>query len=108
MARYIACKGREGYIGMEKVDIFGGQYPNDPNVIILWHSCLKRAICDQSVLDDFKNETGVEFVPSTEELQCMIDKYTGAEAHFLIAFANWMNINVWGDTQKNAETKVQL
>lgn len=61
-----------------------------------WAACLHWALGEQTILDRFRAETGRSWTPGGSPEKAMIDRVTGADVGFLVAFAEWFNANVWG------------
>lgn len=62
-----------------------------------WFGCLHWAVGDPDVVAAFRADTGEQWTPGRSPLAQMIDTATGADKAFFVAFAQWMNANIWGE-----------
>jgi hypothetical protein len=61
-----------------------------------WLDCIRWASSEPDILEAFKRDTGLNWIPPSHPLDRAIDEATGATEHFLEAFIKWTNVNVWG------------
>jgi hypothetical protein len=61
-----------------------------------WSDCLRSAVGEPAILERFRAETGNTWMPGQSPFETMIDRATGADIGFFVAFAKWFNANVWG------------
>jgi len=72
--------------------------PSDtpPYMFPAWLGCLSWAVSEPAIMAAFRAETGNHWQPGRSGIERMIDEATGAQEQFVIAFARWVNANVWG------------
>jgi hypothetical protein len=70
--------------------------PTDPLMQIAWAGALHHALGDEKIVAAFREATGNRWQPG-RGIDAMIDKATGADRAFLVAFVDWFNANIWGD-----------
>jgi hypothetical protein len=85
----------------DQTSIFDGIAPEDPLVAVIWFSCLKWAIGQQNIVDEFRAETGNTWTPGKTGLDQMIDRSSGAEADFMRQFAEWFDKAIWGPMEED-------
>lgn len=77
-------------------NIFTKFLPKQEYLHPAWYGCLHWAIGSEEILEQFKNDTGIEWKFSKNILDIMVDKACGADKEFFKIFAAWMNENIWG------------
>ncbi len=77
--------------------------PADPFVAMMWMSCLRWTLTQQSALDAFREATGNAWTPAKTPIDRMIDDATGAAAAWLAEYAAWFNENVWGNEDEEGK-----
>lgn len=68
-----------------------------------WYGCLHWALGKEEIVQLFRNETGIQWIPGETAIDRMIDESTGAGKEFLQKFAEWMNANIWGELEATPE-----
>lgn len=68
-----------------------------------WEGCLRWALGKDEILNAFRAETGNQWHPGRTPIDRMIDKATGVDREFMVAFVAWFNENVWGDVSDLGE-----
>ena len=61
-----------------------------------WLSCIHWALGEPSVLNGFREDTGLNWEPARTPIERMIDKWNGVDRKFIVEFIRWANVNVWG------------
>jgi hypothetical protein len=71
--------------------------PKESYMIPAWFGCLAWALQEPDILAAFRAETGMQWTPGSTPIDRMIDEAAGADKGFIEAFAQWHNMNVWGE-----------
>ncbi len=71
-------------------------YANDHLQKYMWSGCLMWAIREPAVLDQFRQDTGVDLKKGRSRLEEMIDEAAGVDEEIKIKFVDWFNENIWG------------
>lgn len=83
-------------------NIFDNLMPTSPLMIPVWLDGLRWAISEDSIVSQFRQETGNQWTPGKTALEAMIDTATGADRDFILAFTKWFNRNIWGEVNGRA------
>ena len=75
--------------------------PKDPLMQIAWADCLRWAIKEQKIIDQYLKETGDKWTAGRSPLDRMIDEASGADKAFVIRFVQWFNENIWGSENES-------
>lgn len=79
--------------------------PDCPLMTIAWMGSVSYAWGEPSIMEAFKRESGMEWVPPKNALERMIDEATGHEEAFIKAFLKWHNETIWGTDAEAGFTK---
>ncbi len=61
-----------------------------------WISCMQWAIGVPEILESFRVDTGMRWTPGRSPIERMINDSTEMSWHFVKAFVEWANVNIWG------------
>ena len=81
--------------------------PRDVLMVGPWFSCLQVSMRQPEVMQAFRAETGCTYTLPTSPIEQMIDQSTFHEKTFLATFAQWFNVNVWGDLDLTVGTPTE-
>lgn len=71
-------------------------YDNDPIMYGFSIGCVRWALGEEKVLEEYRNQTGDGFQPAKNPFEHMIDKATGNDLAFLQRFSDWVEVNLFG------------
>jgi hypothetical protein len=87
---------------MSADDFLAPVRPTDPLLWPAWYGCLHWALSEPALVEAFRAATGSTWRPGRTPIDQALDDATGAARDFFVAFATWMNAEVWGEPQEEA------
>lgn len=61
-----------------------------------WTGALHRALGEENVVRQFREETGNNWTLGKNAIDKMIDQALGSDAKPMREFISWFNVNIWG------------
>lgn len=71
-------------------------YDNDPIMYGFFVGCVHWALGNETVLDEYRRQTGDGFQAPQNPFDQMIDKATGNDLAFIQRFSDWVELNLFG------------
>ena len=71
--------------------------PTDDFMLSAWLGCLHWALGDPQIRENFYKASGLRWDPPQTTIEQLVDNATGAAGEYLIAFAAWVNKEIWGE-----------
>ena len=62
-----------------------------------WLGAVSWALRTPSIVGEYRENTGDQWMPSKSPIERMIDEATDREWVFVESFTGWFNQNIWGD-----------
>jgi hypothetical protein len=76
--------------------------PSDDSMLSAWLGCLHWALGEQEVRGAFYKASGLRWEPPRSPIERMVDEATGADGEYLVAFAVFVNREIWGEVAGRA------
>lgn len=71
-------------------------YDDDPIMYAFLIGCVRWALGEEKVMDEYRKQTGDRYEPGTNGLERAIDRATGSDLGFLQRFSDWVELNLFG------------
>ena len=74
---------------------------NNPLMMGAFIVCVRWALGTKEIQKQFEDETGLSFsfLKKRSPLDIMIDRSTGRESEIIAKFADWVVVNIWGESE---------